>query len=147
MDNVYREAFAEVLEILKNSNQKIIEKIPEKFITFLTENKDNNYVVQIDFTDENWDNSIKQETQEIIALIYRDYLCSIEERVCLIKQDKEILEKIEKEKREKYNYDNLFKNKETPRIKEEVVAMVEYKQSNFILKILNKIKSFFNKIL
>ena len=35
MDNVYREAFAEVLEVIKNSNQRILEKIPKKFITFL----------------------------------------------------------------------------------------------------------------
>ena len=35
MKDVYKEVSAEVLEVLNNSNQNIIEKIPKKFITFL----------------------------------------------------------------------------------------------------------------
>ena len=145
MLHITKEAFSEVYDIIYNF--EINNKIPKNFIELIDNNRDKQYKVNIDYTKSINDQELQKGTRVILALIYRDYLCSIEERECLIKQDKEILEKIEKEKREKYNYDNLFKNKETPRIKEEVVAMVEYKQSNFILKILNKIKSFFNKIL
>lgn len=146
MDNVYREAFAEVLEVIKNSNQRILEKIPKKFITFLNENKDNNYIVKIDFTDENWDDSIKQETQAILALIYRDYIVSQEERARLLTEEKEEQIRIENELREKYNPDNLFKKqdqvKNTEEVMEEEVAMVEYKESIF-KRFINKIKSIF----
>ena len=146
MDNVYREAFAEVLEVIKNSNQRILEKIPKKFITFLNENKDNNYIVKIDFTDENWDDSIKQETQAILALIYRDYIVSQEERTRLLTEEKEEQIRIEKELREKYNPDNLFKKqdqvKNTEEVMTEEVAMVEYKESIF-KRFINKIKSIF----
>ena len=146
MDNVYREAFAEVLEVIKNSNQRILEKIPEKFITFLNENKDNNYIVKIDFTDENWDDSIKQETQAILALIYRDYIVSQEERVRLLTEEREEQIRIENELREKYNPDNLFKKqdqvKNTEEVMTEEVAMVEYKESIF-KRFINKIKSIF----
>lgn len=113
MDNVYREAFAEVLEVLKNSNKNIVEKIPEKFITFLSQNKDNNYIVKIDFTDANWDDSIKQETQAILALVYRDYIVSPEERTRLLAEEKEEQIRIENELREKYNPDNIFKRNQT----------------------------------
>lgn len=146
MDNVYREAFAEVLEVIKNSNQRILEKIPKKFITFLNENKDNNYMVKIDFTDENWDDSIKQETQAILALIYRDYIVSQEERARLLTEEKEEQIRIENELREKYNPDNLFKKqdqvKNTEEVMTEEVAMVEYKESIF-KRFINKIKSIF----
>lgn len=146
MDNVYREAFAEVLEVIKNSNQRILEKIPKKFITFLNENKDNNYIVKIDFTDENWDDSIKQETQAILALIYRDYIVSQEERARLLTEEKEEQIRIENELREKYNPDNLFKKQDQAKKAEEVmtedVAMVEYKESIF-KRFINKIKSIF----
>lgn len=146
MDNVYREAFAEVLEVIKNSNQRILEKIPKKFITFLNENKDNNYIVKIDFTDENWDDSIKQETQAILALIYRDYIVSQEERARLLTEEKEEQIRIENELREKYNPDNLFKKqdqvKNTEEVMTEEVAMVEYKESIF-KRFINKIKSIF----
>lgn len=146
MDNVYREAFAEVLEVIKNSNQRILEKIPKKFITFLNENKDNNYIVKIDFTDENWDDSIKQETQAILALIYRDYIVSQEERARLLTEEKEEQIRIENELREKYNPDNLFQKQDQAKKAEEVmtedVAMVEYKESIF-KRFINKIKSIF----
>ena len=146
MESVYREAFAEVLEVIKNSNQRILEKIPKKFITFLNENKDNNYIVKIDFTDENWDDSIKQETQAILALIYRDYIVSQEERARLLTEEKEEQIRIENELREKYNPDNLFKKqdqvKNTEEVMTEEVAMVEYKESIF-KRFINKIKSIF----
>lgn len=113
MENVYREAFAEVLEVLKNSDQNIVGKIPEKFITFLNQNKDNNYIVKIDFTDANWDDSIKQETQAILALIYRDYIVTPEERTKLLAEEKEEQIRIENELREKYNPDIIFKRNQT----------------------------------
>lgn len=113
MDNIYRETFAEVLEVLKNSNSNIVEKIPKNFIEFLNQNKDNNYNVKIDFSDKNWDDSIKQETQAILALIYRDYIVSPEERDRLLEEEKEEQIKIENELREKYNPDNIFKTNQT----------------------------------
>lgn len=147
MDNVYREAFAEVLEILKNSNQKIIEKIPEKFIKFLTENKDNNYVVQIDFTDENWDNSIKKETQAIIALIYRDYIVSPEEREKLIAEEKEEQIRIENELRERYNPNNLFKKNDNKLDKEitNTNSLIETRNEPWFKKLYNILLKIFKR--
>ncbi len=148
MEDVYREAFAEVLEVLKNSNQNIIEKIPEKFITFLNENKDDNYIVKIDFLNKNWENFVKQETRAILALVYRDYIVSSEEREKLLVEEKEEQIKIENELREKYSPDNIFKNRQQSKnVSEEnnenAVAMLEYKEPIF-KRIINKIKSIFN---
>lgn len=149
MDENYRKSFAEVLEVLKNSNQNIVEKIPKKFIEFLNKNKDNEYVININFNDINWEDTIKQETQAILALIYRDYIVSPEERNKLLEEEREEQIRIEKELREKYNPDNIFKkriqetNVEENIVKDEVV-MVEYKESIF-KRIINRIKSIFNR--
>jgi len=144
MEKIYREAFAEVLEVLNNSNQNIIEKIPQKLFDFLNKNKDNNYIVNIDFYNEKWEDYTKKETQAILALIYRDYIVSKEERIKLLEQEKQEQIRIEKELREKYNPNNVFKkhNLEEDTIKEEQ-ALVEYKESIF-KRFINKIKNIFN---
>lgn len=112
MNEIYSKAFAEVIEILNHSELEITQKISKSFINFLIENMDENYEVKINFYDENWENSILEETRAIIALIYRDYIVSDEERKQLL--DEEIKEqiKIETKLNEKYNPDNLFKKEE-----------------------------------
>lgn len=112
MDNVYKEAFAEVLKILENSNEDIVKKIPEKFIDFLNQNMDEDYIVNIDFKKSNWENDVKPETQAIVALLYRDYIVSPEKREELLKEEAKEQIKVEQELKEKYNVDNLFKKKE-----------------------------------
>lgn len=88
MNDNYREAFAEVLEIIKHSRKDIVEKISLKFIEFLKTNKKVDYTVNIDFSDENWINNIKTETKTILGLIYRDYIISQQEREKLINDKK-----------------------------------------------------------
>ena len=141
MKKVYREAFAEVLEILRNSNQNIIKKIPKKFVEFLMNNKDEEYRVNIDFSNENWENNIKQETQAIIALIYRDYIVSSEERNKLLSEEKAEQIRVEQELREKYNSDNIFKNRhiQEEQAIETHTELVEYKEQRWYQKLFIKI--------
>ena len=144
MDSVYSQAFTEVLEVLNNSEKSIVSRIPKSFLEFLNQYKDNNYKVEIDFSNENWDEQVKKETQAILALIYRDYIVSQEERERLLSEEREEQKRIENELREKYNPDNLFKNK-TNNIENSAnapVEMVEYKESIF-KKIISKIKNIF----
>lgn len=111
MESKYTQALSEVWEILKYSEKSIIEKIPQEFLNFIIENKDKEYKCNIDFESENWEESVKTETQSIIALIYRDYICSPEKRKILIAE--EIQEQIQREEkvRKDYKYDDIFKNK------------------------------------
>ncbi len=148
MDEVYKGAFAEVLEVLRNTDKNILKKIPEQFITFLNQNKDNQYQVNIDFTNTNWEDMVKPETQAILALIYRDYIVSPEEREKLLKEENEEQNKIENELREKYNPDNIFKNRkiETPQetLKtENDMQLTEIPKYPWYKKIWNKILEIF----
>ena len=84
----------------------------------------------------------------MLGIIYRDYLCSNEEHDELIKQEEQEIKQYEEELRQKYNPNDLFKNKqkEYNYEKEKVnVAMAEYKKETFIEKILKFFKSRFKK--
>jgi len=142
MEIVYRQAFAEVLEVLKHTSKSIVEKIPEKFIMFLKDNKDNEYIANIDFSKPNWEDEVKQETQAILALIYRDYIVSPEKKSELIREEQI---RIEKEIREKYNPDNIFKNKKEETVIENTNLPVEIKKETFFKKLISFIKGLFNK--
>ena len=130
MDSVYSQAFTEVLEVLNNSEKNIVSRIPKSFLEFLNNYKDINYKVEIDFSNENWDEQVKKETQAILALIYRDYIVSQEERKRLLSEEREEERRIENKLREKYNPDNLFKNKSNniENNTNKPVKMVEYKE-------------------
>ena len=141
MDNVYSQAFTEVLEVLKNSEKSIISKIPANFIDFLNKYKDKNYMVEIDFSDENWDDKVKKETQALLALIYRDYIVSQKDRERLLIEEREEQKRIENEIREKYNLDNLFKERVDNNTNNNV-EIVKYKES-ILKKFKNKLKRIF----
>ncbi len=145
MDEIYKKAFAEVLEVLHHSDRTIIEKIPKDFITFLTQNSDQSYNVQIDFTNATWEDTVKPETQAILALIYRDYIVSSEEREKLLKEEKEEQDKIENEIREKYNPDNIFKEKKASSVQktEIVTQLTAVQESPWYKKLFNKILKIF----
>ena len=145
MEIVYRQAFTEVLEVLKHTSKSIVEKIPEKFIMFLKDNKDDEYIADIDFSKPNWEDEVKQETQAILALIYRDYIVSSEKKSELIREEQEKQIRIEKEIREKYNPDNLLKNKQEQTVVENTNLPVEIKKETFFKKLISFIKGLFNK--
>ena len=89
---------------------------------------------------------IKNDTKILLSLLYRNYWSSEEKKRELLKEDVHLKNEREKEIREKYNPDNIFKNKQQKIISEESVvnnvSMVEYKESIF-KRILNKIKCIF----
>lgn len=143
MKTVYKQAFSEVLEVLKYTSKSIVEKIPEKFIMFLRDNRDDEYVVNIDFYKENWEDEIKQETQAILALIYRDYIVSPEKKKELIKEEQEEKIRIENEIREQYNPDNIFNSKNEGIVVENTNLPVEKKREQFFKKLNSFIKRLF----
>lgn len=108
----YKKALAEVKEIINHSSKEITDKIPDKFWNYIINNMDLTHPVNINFYNENWEDTLLDETKAILAMVYRDYIANDDEREMLIRQEKEEEEKRERELREKYNPDNLFKNKE-----------------------------------
>ena len=148
MIELTKENFSEVYEIINHLTQELRNKIPSDFVEFVSKNKDNNYVSEIDFTKNINEQKISKETRVILAIIYRDFLCNKEEKKKLIKEDEKYLLELEKTKSEKYSQDNLFKKDKIN--KEEVVEqeqtwypVVVKPKVGIIKKIIKKIISFF----
>ena len=83
----------------------------------------------------------------MLSYLNMEYLLNEEQKEFMQNLHKLNEQKLEKEKQEKYNTENLFKNRTTntipkTEISNENVAMVEYKESVF-KKFLNKIKMLF----
>lgn len=89
MNKQYKEAFVEVIEVLNHSSHTVLEKIPQKLINLFNINKSETYVANIDFSNANWEETLMPTTQAILALLYRDFLTSNEEREKLINKEKE----------------------------------------------------------
>lgn len=102
-ENIYK-AFSEVDTILEYSSEEIRNKVPDKFRQLIKNNKDNNYKLILDEHKKLKDQKLLIETREILSLIYRDYLCSEDERKELIKINNQKLEEINEE----YNIQNIF---------------------------------------
>lgn len=141
MEKKYNMAFSETLEILYKSEPKILNKIPKKLLEFLEENKDNTYNSDIIFK-ENWIKKLRPETCSIIALIYKKYIATEEEKRNFIKFQKEKSIVLEEELRKKYNYDDMFKRDSS---NNENIIKEENTENNKELKIYKK--SFFREII
>ena len=111
MNREYEEAFAEVDEVLKLIPVELSSKIPTKFKQIISENRANDYRVQIREPLEFDAKNFKTETIVILGLIYRDFLADPEERDQLQLEDVEGIRKIEQDMNEQYNMDGIFSKK------------------------------------
>lgn len=148
MNNINSEIYVDISVIISMMPTEMKSKISNSFINFIENNKSNNYVSNINPKIPLKQQNIRKETKEMLGIIYRDYLCNDEERSNLLQEEKRELTKLEAEKREIYNPDNIFKknnlkeNNEENSIKNEV-SIVEHKES-IIKRIITKIKNLFH---
>ena len=144
-------AYSEVYEILNLLDKEYKEKVPDKVRTFFEEERLKDYKPEINTDTPLIDQNLKRETIVLLAILNLNYWCDTPE------EKQEILDELannEKEKQElleKYNPDNLFKNKQNDvigngkTINAQEVSLVEYKKPNFIQKLLSKIARLFKK--
>ena len=140
MDLKTKEIYSEVYEILILLGDRFINKLPEKLFNLIKTEKIDSYNPQYNLDRPLEEQNIKEETIDMIALFYLNYWCKTEAEKNELKHIFDENEcKYQKELREKYNPDNLFKNKENQKQTIEKVVMVEYKE-NIFKRIINLIK-------
>lgn len=145
----YRKAFTELYEILKLMPQELLDKIPSKFLDMIEDERDKEYFITIKEPLE--EQNLKNETIIILGLIYRDFLCSPEEKKRLQERDAKELQEaqksLEEELRKKYNSDDIFKNKQdkpkNKQVKENRLTVIQ--EEKWYKKIFNIIKDLFNR--
>lgn len=141
--SLQKASYSEIYEIIKHFDDELKKKIPPKFISFIKNNRDIDYKVHIDYSKNLSEQNLMHETKVMLSVIYRNFLCSKDEKEKLQNKEKEELLEIEKKKIEKYNPDNIFTTKKRIETLDDTsVSMIEYKNS-LLSKIMHKIKSFF----
>lgn len=147
---------AEAIAILENTDIMLLAKVPAKLIESLQEKADElGRRVNLDYSKDFASQDISEEAKDIIALIYRDYWCTKEEREELNKKLEENEKKYQEELREKYNPDKIFESKESVKTLDnplndgfsasqtENLSLVKSDDLKWYQKIFNKIKTFF----
>ena len=147
-----RQAYSEVDEFLGLVTEEEKNQIPKKLRDFFREERDINYHKNINPNIPIKEQNLKEETLAIIALLMIQYWYKDEsKKQKLLEVLDENERKYQEELREKYNPDNIFKNKNQNNTFDEAVPeneeisvgmqIVEYKEPIF-KRIVNKILNF-----
>lgn len=147
----YKE-YTEVLAILNSMEEEYLERVPQELITFLDNNKDENYKFEVDFSVPLKEQKINLKSLALLAMININYWCKTEdEKKRLIEIYSENENKKREQNRNQYNLSNFRNNKSNEIINtsevvnmgnEHTVALVEKKEKIYT-KIWNIIKSAF----
>ena len=146
--NEYEIGAIEVLNILYNTANEDLVKIPNKFIDFLINIANKEYLTNLDYTKAINDMNISDAGKELLGLIYINWWCDESEKKGYKKKIEIIEEERQNEIRKKYNPDNILeKYNQKQKVTENIVAtnmdIVEHKEPIF-KKIINTIKKFFH---
>ena len=135
---ITKEAYSEVYAILNLMSWNSINKIPEKIWENIENKRDKEKVIEINNIEEY---QASEQANKLLAVLYKNYFATDEEKEVIQAKEKILYQKEQEELREKYNPDNLFKNRVSKvETVENSVAMVEYKESIF-----TKIKNWFKR--
>ena len=149
MDN-YFNACTEVYAILNDLEEEDYNKIPPEVITAIKNNRNLDYIFELDYDIDLKDNILLKETRAILFNLYRDYLATSEQKQKIIRMQNEERQKIELKKQQKYDSNIIF-NKESKQVENinndisEITALTEVKKESFIVRLINKIKRLFKK--
>ncbi len=107
-----KEAYVEVLEILKHMEEKSVKKLPIKLLEIFRKNASKEYSFTLDINKSLKEQKLKEETVNILAMLYINYWYkNEEERKEWLKKFHDNEVKFQEELKEKYSMENLFKKK------------------------------------
>ena len=136
----YYIAIAEANEILNYVENKYISKIPTDFFEMIRTYKTESCNFKYDITKSLSEQECHKETLELLSYINYNFWLDEKEKDNYKKIYYNNFIKIEDEKREKYNPDNLFKEKnENNTNKEEYLPVLIKDNTNFFVKIIRKL--------
>lgn len=143
----YAKAYTEVLEIISYFPQDEYRKIPNNLIEYYKNNMDNNYSFSINPEIDIEKQNISKEAYAIIISIFRDFFATDKQKDILKNLLRQNQEKKDAELREKYNPDNVFKNKVNIEKREiqnfEETRLTIVQEEKWYKKIFNMIKNIF----
>lgn len=146
---IYSDAATELIEIFKFVEEPVLEKIPEKLKEELEKISNKEHKFKIDKTKKLEDQKMLPETKDLLSAIFIKYCCRKEDGEEILVACKENDMKIEREKRKKYNPEDVFKvrGKKESDIPTEVNSfkLVVIEKLPWYKKIFRGIKNFFKR--
>lgn len=101
LNSTERKTYLEISIIIGMMTKKIRKKISPKFIEFIERNKSKTGNTEIDKNKKLRNQKLRNKTKVLLALIYRDYMCTEEERKQLIKMERMYIANNEKVQEDK----------------------------------------------
>ena len=150
----YKIAAAETISVLNNMNTIDVKRIPQSFLDFLVSLSSEEDKPELDYNKPIEELNLKEKTREILGYIYINWWST--------KEEKDLCKKMIDNKRKnsivstniKYDVNNLHgnllkekRNNVSNNGNEKIATkeMIKYKEETMFMKIINKIKQFFNK--
>lgn len=142
----YANAYSEVIGILKYLSQEDYEKIPKEKINLFETNANKDYVFEYNPDKTLQEQNVSKIARTIIAILFRDYWATNEQRNKIKAFQNNKRYQIEEENRQKYNK-NIFKDKSNTVNEENIqqtenMQLVAYKENIF-----KRLLGFFKKML
>lgn len=81
-------AYAETYQVLQHTTRSVFRMIPQSFMKFLHENMDKTAGSDLDFSKDLMEMDLLRDTRILLSLVYRDFLCSDEERKMLVEKER-----------------------------------------------------------
>lgn len=151
MDNIeYPIAYREVFEILKYIPKADYDKIPNEKIELYKTMQDTNYNFKYNPSKTLDEQNVSKRTKAILGLLFRDYWATEIQREKIISRQNYERQKLEEEKKLKYNLDNIFKNNNKNAIldnteEKQKMALIEIKNIKWYTKIWRFLSKFLKK--
>lgn len=111
MEEVYKNAFTEVYEILKYLEEIDYNKIPSDIISVIEENRNKEYQYFVDESISLSEQKMLQETKAILFNLFKDYFATNEQKDKINSFQRAERARIENEKKDNYNENNIFVNR------------------------------------
>lgn len=153
-DIQYANAYTEVLDILKHISKEDYEKIPKSKIKVFEENCNKNYNFTYDENKTLDEQNVSKITKVIIAILFRDYWATKEQRYIIIKKQQEIKDQKQKELMAKFEQNKNISEKDLKKV--DVANDLDldidyargtnleiYKEENIFKRIISKIRGIF----
>ena len=104
-------AYKECLEILKFISEADVKKIPNYIIENMSKEMDSEYQYNVNHIHDFENQEMLDETKAILAVLFRDYWATEEQRKKIKIKENYDLQLLEEVKRKKYNPNNIFNHR------------------------------------
>ena len=147
-DIQYANAYTEVLDILKYISKEDYEKIPKSKIKVFEENSNKNYSFKYDENKTLDEQNVSEIAKAIIAILFRDYWATKEQRYIIIKKQQEIKEQKQKELMAKFEQNKNISEKDLKKVNvaSDLDFDIDYELLGTNMKLYKKEEGFFEKL-